>query len=137
MSQLNVTNLLDTAFILLITFMLVAPQLSHGIKLEIPEVKDAPVLSPPTEKTVILIIRKAEQGEQETLYIKDTSREKRVEVSEIRDLLAGLLAPSKVVNVVIEVDKDSRSGVFVEVINEVQQAGIENIGIRARLAETN
>ena len=44
-SDMNVTNLIDTSFILLITFMLVAPQLKHGIQLELPE-----VVAPPMEQ---------------------------------------------------------------------------------------
>jgi biopolymer transport protein ExbD len=34
---MNVTNLLDTAFTLLMAFMIVAPSIKHGIDLEMPQ----------------------------------------------------------------------------------------------------
>lgn len=134
MSSLNVTNLLDTAFILLITFMLIAPQLEPMIKVDLPQVKEAPVQSPPTDKTVILIVRRDDDG-SEAIFYRDVSTEKRIAFEEIRDMIGEHLAKDPNLNVVIEADRESRTGIFVNVLNEVQRAGIESIGIRTEEPE--
>ena len=38
LSEINLTNLVDTSFVLLIGFMLMAPTIKHGIKIEYPQV---------------------------------------------------------------------------------------------------
>lgn len=132
LSNLNVTNLLDTAFILLITFMLVAPQLTHGIKLDPPEVRDAPTFTQDVEHTVQVIIGEKEEGEDAPrLYYKGlTARENRVTLGEIAPTLTDALDADPELAVVIQCDKDTNAELLLQVIREVQRAGVTRMGVR-------
>jgi biopolymer transport protein ExbD len=131
MASLNITNLLDTAFILLITFMLVAPQLTHGIKLDLPEVA-APPMSKDPAKTVLIGIAKRREGEQrEWIYLGGD----RVTVEGLYEGLRAKRSENPDLAVVIEGDKAVAYGVFYEVIDAVKRAGVDNIGLSAEYDE--
>jgi biopolymer transport protein ExbD len=129
MSEMNVTNLLDTAFILLITFMLVAPQLTHGIKIKIPEVENVPPLHANLEKTVLISIQKTREGETEEEIVMD---KRRVTLEEISSTLSERYRNQPDVSVVIEADDGSGAGTLVRVVGAVTGAGVESIGFSAQ-----
>ena len=131
MSAMNITNLLDTAFILLITFMLVAPQLTHGLKLVLPEVKKAPPLQADQAKSILISIQQREGDEtEERVYIKN----RRVTLEEITEIVATERAAKPETGIIIEADQDSRSGMFMKVVGAVKEAGVEKFGIKVRPA---
>ncbi|MBN1866575.1 biopolymer transporter ExbD [Candidatus Sumerlaeota bacterium] len=129
MSEMNVTNLVDTAFTLLITFMLVAPQLTHGVKIDLPNVKEAPPMSNEPAKTLVITIQKKEEGEErERVYVKYKTEE-RVEVEEIAAKIAAARQERPDLSVVIEGDENSSYGVFLRIVGAVKEAGVESIGM--------
>jgi biopolymer transport protein ExbD len=140
-ASINVTNLLDTAFILLITFMLVAPRLSqHGLKVDLPQVEAAST-DVDQSKVFTVVIQKAEAaGEKDKVCLVDRRKEEhRLDLSDpkgkeefIAQIQRENAADPKKFAVVIEADTDSRSGVFVEVIGAIQKAGVTNIGISTK-----
>jgi biopolymer transport protein ExbD len=134
MSEMNVTNLLDTAFILLITFMLVAPQLTHGIKIKIPEVENVPPLHANLEKTVLISIQKTREGETEEEIVMD---KRRVTLDEVFTTLTERRLSQPDVSVVIEADNASGAGTLVRVVGAVTRAGVENIGFSAQPPPVN
>ncbi|NQU41764.1 biopolymer transporter ExbD [bacterium] len=128
-SSLNVTNLLDTAFILLITFMLVAPQLTHGLKINLPDVDSGPVVDEP-DKTIQILIEKRQEGEaEEWLYFQERGQEVRVTLAELEERLAHATATRPETAVVIQADAESRYEIFAKVIDTVKRAGVANIGL--------
>ncbi len=132
MAEMNITNLLDTAFILLITFMLVAPQLTHGLKISLPEVKDAPPLAVDTNKTILVSILKKDEDEPEERIILE---QKRVTVEDLYEQIRAKHETKPDIEVVIEVDEESSSGMLVKVIGAVGRAGVvDKVGIRAQPA---
>ena len=133
MADMNVTNLLDTAFILLITFMLVAPQLTHGIKVSPPEVDDTPQIDVDKGKTAIIVIQKAQPGEEEEWIYLDNER---IEVDDIKERLIEKVALQPEMNVLIEMDEGSTAGVFLPVVWAVKQSGIENIVFETKPVST-
>ena len=54
-AEINMTNLIDVAFVLLIIFMITAPILQGGIELELPEADAAPIES--GESVVVSVTR--------------------------------------------------------------------------------
>ena len=131
LASLNITNLLDTAFILLITFMLVAPQLTHGVKLELPEVAAPPMARDPG-KTVLISIARRRQGEdREWIYLSG----KRVTLDDLYEQLRKKRAEKPDLAVVIEGDKAIPYGLFYEVMDAVKRAGVDVIGLSAEYEE--
>ncbi|HUT23050.1 MAG TPA: biopolymer transporter ExbD [Sumerlaeia bacterium] len=127
LAAMNVTNLLDTAFILLITFMLVAPQLNHGLKLKLPEVKEAPALPQDPNTALLIAIAKRHEGEaEEWIYLNG----KRVTLDEVFEKVSAEREQRPDVAVIIASDEDCPAGLFIQVIGAVNRAGVENIGLQ-------
>src|SRR3954464_7262945 len=64
MSEINVTPMVDVMLVLLIIFMVTAPLIQQGVKVNLPEAKAAPVEA--TEKKIVLSI-----DSSKTIYIGD------------------------------------------------------------------
>lgn len=129
LSSMNVTNLLDTAFILLITFMLVAPQLTHGLKIELPEVAKAPPLETDVVKSLLISVQRAADGESlERVYV----RNERVTLEELTRIVQEERAKRPEMGIIIEADQGSTSGMFIRAIGAVKQAGVDDFGIKVR-----
>lgn len=139
-ATINVTNLLDTAFILLITFMLVAPRLSqHGLKVELPKVERATTPDVDPGKVVTIVIQKPEPGEtREKVYLVDRKGEHRQDLSDpkgMQEFVSSIEAAKALQSdlaVVIQGDMHSGWGAGVQVIGAIQQAGVSNIGITTK-----
>jgi biopolymer transport protein ExbD len=124
MSELNLTNLLDTAFTLLIAFMLVAPSVKHGIELDLPQVSRQNMSTEP--ETVTIVIQKQQlAGAGDLLYIDD----KRLDLAGIQDFMQNKLRANPKVSVVIEADKNATYDTFAKLVGLIQNVGIENIGL--------
>jgi biopolymer transport protein TolR len=124
LSSINLTNLLDVAFMLLIAFMLIAPILKYGLRLELPEVKTAQRLEQKTTFT-IMVQRRLEEEESERIYLN----QRRVTLDELTEELSANYERERNIDVVIEADKNVPYGTFAQVIAAVQAAGVENIGM--------
>ncbi len=140
MSEMNVTNLLDTAFILLIVFMLVAPQLSQGVKVDLPQVVDAPALEAATDKTFLITIQKIEaslDGKNEQVFAKQQPVELEELKSLVKDEQAKLKsavrdaqAPPPELGVLVEADRDASWQAVSSVLNALAQVGITRVGFK-------
>jgi biopolymer transport protein ExbD len=124
-TQINLTSLLDVAFVLLIAFMIVAPALQYGFDLDLPTVKDgAPQIEQSQQHLFTIVVPKAENGIQE-YFMNDTP-------SALRDIEERLKLQKKQggkLAVEIQADKDVPYDTFVQVIAAIRRAGIEAVGL--------
>ena len=123
LGSINLTSFMDMTFNLLIAFMLIAPTLKHGMELDLPEVT-ASSIKP--KNSVTVVIRKAPQrGEEERIYIDD----KRVALEDLSDDIAALNNRKKDLSVMIEADKTVPYDIVAKVLNAIQKAGVEGVGL--------
>ena len=118
MSEINVTPMVDVMLVLLIIFMVTAPLIQQGVKVNLPEAKAAPVEA--TEKKLVLSI-----DAQKRVFLGDA------EIA-LEDLEAKLQANAKAQadkEVYLHADRDIPYGVVVEVMAAAQRAGISNVGM--------
>ena len=128
-SEINVTNLLDTAFTLLIALMLVAPQLTHGIKIDLPNVQTPTMTDEPT-KTLIITIQKRQEGEEsEHIYVKYKTEGIVNSIEDLTAKISAAKAEQPDLAVVVEGDENSSYGTFLRVVAAVKDAGVDNIGM--------
>jgi biopolymer transport protein ExbD len=136
-ATINVTNLLDTAFILLVTFMLVTPQLAHSLKVKLPEVTKAATANPPPNKEPLLVIIQKKQANEteEHIYVKTSkaANEQQVDLNQLRDAATKAKEANPDVNVVIEGDTDSSLGIGVKILAVLREAQIDNIGLSVNI----
>lgn len=122
-NTISLTSLMDVTFNLLIAFMIVAPTLKSGMKLDLPEVA-ASNLKP--KKSLMVVIRKApESGEEERIYLND----RRLSVEELTENLSAVYEKKPDQDVLIEADRTVPYEVVAQVLNAIQKAGVESVGL--------
>jgi biopolymer transport protein TolR len=118
MSEINVTPMVDVMLVLLIIFMVTAPLIQQGVKVNLPETKAAPVES--NEKKLVLSI--------------DTSHrvflgEVEVPIDDLEEKLKSNAKAQADKEVYLHADKEIPYGVVVDVMAAAQRAGISNVGM--------
>ncbi len=122
MSELNVTPLLDLAFVLLVIFMITAPLLRQGIELNLPITK-SPQDAGLGEHLVTLTVRP--QGE---LLLNGVG----LAEASLTDALAQLVALDPAVAVVLETPQNLPVQRLVELLEQVKRAGASRMGLVTR-----
>ncbi len=131
-TEMNVTNLLDTAFTLLMAFMIVAPSIKHGIDLEIPTTHGE-IIDKDETKTLTVVIKRGDgEGARDRIYVTDTGDEenaREVSLDELaRDLeLTRMTYPD--LDVFLEADRKVTYDTFAQTLGTIKSTGIENIGL--------
>ena len=124
MSEMNLTNLIDMAFTLLIAFMLVAPMLKHGIELRLPQVAAGQITTETTTITIV-VARSPEEGLMEPIYIED----QRVTLEEMEEVLRQRMDLYESISVVVEGDRQATYEPISRVLARIQRMGITSIGL--------
>ncbi len=115
-ADINVTSLVDVTMVLLIIFMLTAPFIQAGIKVQLPKTQSTVIKE---TDAVVISVNKDRQ-----VFINDEP----VEDEKIGDALMTLKVAGEE-RVFIRADKDVPYGAVVNVIGEVKAAGIEDVGM--------
>lgn len=116
----NLTPLIDMVFILLIFFLVTASFTKEaGIEVDRPAAETATI-----QERGNLIIAVSREGE---IWIDNQP----VDIRAVRAHVERLHAQNPEGTVIITADKDSRSGLMVEVMDQIRLAGVANIAIAA------
>ncbi|MBX5482630.1 MAG: protein TolR [Myxococcaceae bacterium] len=118
MSEINVTPLVDVMLVLLIIFMITAPLIQQGVKVNLPEARAAPVQS--EEKKIVLSI-----DASKNVFIGDV----QVPLEELEEKLRTNAKAQADKEVYLHADRDIPYGIVVEVMAAAQRAGISNVGM--------
>src|SRR5512134_2262348 len=118
LTEINVTPMVDVMLVLLIIFMVTAPLIQQGVKVNLPETKAAPVEA--ADKKLVLSIDTARH-----VYIGDAE----VALEELEMKLAANAKAQADKEVYLHADRDVPYGVVVEVMAAAQRAGITNVGM--------
>ncbi|MBP7951189.1 MAG: biopolymer transporter ExbD [Verrucomicrobiales bacterium] len=122
LSELNVTPLIDLAFVLLVIFMITAPLLRQGMEVAVPATKTSQESVPPGN-TATLTINAAQAL---------TLNGKPVEYGGIAAALTALRQEHPQLAVVVEAHRDLPVQTFVEIMEAVKSAGVARISILTR-----
>ena len=120
LSQINVTPLVDVMLVLLTIFMVTAPMLDQGIKVNLPQVSHAPTLAQSHEPLVVSVTR---DGTIAIGHSRVNTAEKLVPVLE--QVLKG--TPDR--EVFLEADRDVPYGQVVKVMAAMRRAGVQKLGM--------
>jgi biopolymer transport protein ExbD len=126
LSEINITPLLDLAFVLLIIFMITTPLLENSVNLIIPSssAANAPVKTGQVQTISI--------DRRETIKIND----KTVASADLVARLAELKGANPEVAIVIRPDRDLPVQKLITLMDALQRAQINKVGIATK-AETN
>lgn len=120
LNELNITPLLDLAFVLLVIFIITTPQLSNDLEMNLPSPKkDQPPATPPPKINRILVNAKGEI----------TLNDQVMELPLLRKTLVALKANDPEATVVVRGASDVDYQRVIGVLDALQQADITKIGL--------
>ena len=112
--EMNLTNMIDIVFSILIVFIISAPLMSQGVKVDLPKA-EAPTME--QEKLLKVSITKDEE-----IYIADMQVDFSSFNSVFKSLWNGDMA------VVINSDENGHYGLVMKVVTQVQKLGVTKLG---------
>ena len=117
-SEINVTPLVDVMLVLLIIFMITAPMMTQGLKVDLPQTTSKSLRQ--EEKPLVVTITK--EGE---ISINN--------VPQVRALMVQELEKNYAVNndqpIFLRADKSVAYGIVVNVMTDIKAAGFDKIGM--------
>ena len=122
-NEINITPMLDLAYVLLVIFILLATASVQGIKVDLPKASSAASLSQP--KTVAITVT------QEQVYIDAYP----VSMAELEQRLSSEKALNPEVPVVVKGDATVQYQRVLEVFDLARRVGLEKVGLATGKAE--
>jgi len=115
--DINVTPLVDVMLVLLVVFMVTAPLLTTGLRIDLPEVKAAS--TPVKDARLLISITKEERvlfGEEDVTSHVDDALKNSARVQQERELY-------------IRADKDVRYEIVAKVVAAARNSGVESLNL--------
>lgn len=117
-SDINVTPLVDVMLVLLIIFMVTAPMMTHGIKVDLPETELKSIKT--QEDPLVLIITKKKE-----IFIENY----KVGLGDLKEKLRKIFANRTAGEILLQADRNVSYGYVMTVMSQVKEAGITKVGM--------
>src|SRR5690606_31105764 len=117
-AEINITNLVDVAFVLLIIFIITAPILQGGIEVDLPEADAAPL---DHSESVIVSI-----DAQKRIYVGEAEVKS---LDELEQVLSVFVGDGRDKPVDFKADKAVPYGEVMSVLGVIMYLGLENVGL--------
>ena len=120
-AQINVTPSVDVMLVLLVIFMVTAPMLQQGVEVSLPKATSAPLKG--TNEQIVVSVDK-----NENIYLGAGNK---MSASELVAKLKVILErkPVSEQKVYIKADEGLRYGVLMDLMGELHQGGIDQVGL--------
>ncbi|ASQ91703.1 protein TolR [Prosthecochloris sp. GSB1] len=118
MSEINVTPFVDVMLVLLIIFMVAAPMMTHGVKVEVPETTHEKM---DVEPEVLIVSVDASRRVFINKY--------QLAPGELAERLPGIVGIKNAGEVYLKADKSLPYGFVMFIMSQIRDAGIEKIGM--------
>ncbi len=125
MSEINVVPYIDVMLVLLVIFMVTAPMLTQGVKVDLPETTSDPIQQ---DKDVESITVSVDNNGAYYLEVGDDASEPMA-LDEVRNQVAKILSQRSNGEVLVRGDEYVDYGVVVRLMAELQAAGATGIGL--------
>lgn len=130
-AEVNVVPYIDVMLVLLVIFMVTAPMLVQGVKLELPQVA-ATALQVDSDQQILTLSVQADGGFYwnlgPDLNIEDQT-DSAVNLEQMREKVAAVIAQRGDTQVYVRADKDADYGRVAAGIAELQRGGVRNLGL--------
>ena len=134
-AEMNVVPYIDVMLVLLVIFMVTAPMLNQGVKVDLPQVSSE--VLPQDNNSIVLTISiqpdKSYYWNTSTEVDVDTVQDKAVDLAQMvnaaRAILAANAAQGKKVQVYVRADKTVDYGSVMAAMGGLQQAGVSDVGL--------
>jgi biopolymer transport protein ExbD/biopolymer transport protein TolR len=122
-ADINVTSLVDVAFVLLIIFMITAPMMQGGVEVQLPRAEARPI-----QPKQGLVISVTQDGR---IYVDDSP----LTYEEFKTAFPTMVSARHPNGVFVRGDKHAQYGLVVQVLGIIRAAGIQDVGLIAESEE--
>jgi biopolymer transport protein TolR len=123
-SEINVVPYIDVMLVLLVIFMVTAPLLQQGVKVDLPNANSKP-LDQSDEEPLVISIKK-----DGTYYINlGENPEQSVDLATLKEKVTKVRGAKPQTPVLVWGDQDVPYGSIVELMSELQGAGVPDVGL--------
>lgn len=123
-SDINVVPYIDVMLVLLVIFMVTAPMLTQGMKVNLPKVNSAAVSSSKDEPLVVSIDADGK------LYLNTGKDEKTAKpLAQIQEHVRKVVKVKPATQVLVWGDTEVAYGKVVDLMAQLQQAGVQQVGL--------
>ncbi|MGB4247157.1 MAG: ExbD/TolR family protein [Pseudohongiellaceae bacterium] len=123
MAEINVVPYIDVMLVLLIVFMVTAPLLTQGLKVDLPEANSEPMEVDENAETLVVSIT---ADEEFYISLGSTQEEEQepVALEAIGDQVSRIVAANPQIQVYVEGDAQSSYSTFISLMTVLQTAGV-------------
>lgn len=122
-SDINVVPYIDVMLVLLVIFMVTAPMLTQGVKVNLPKT-NSEVLTNDKDEPIIVSIKK-----DGSLYVNLGDKDKAKPMAEIAKALQKVIKAKPATQVLVWGDKDIAYGKVMHLMSQLQGLGVAQVGL--------
>lgn len=130
MSEINVVPYIDVMLVLLVIFMVTAPLMTQGIKVDLPDAISESMNVGSEE--VVLVVTITADG---SYYMNVGDSEEAVLPEQLGDRAAKILQANPGIRVLVEGDRNIAYGRVISLMDLLQHAGARKVGLITELPE--
>ncbi|UTF60373.1 protein TolR [Gilvimarinus sp. DA14] len=124
MAEINVVPYIDVMLVLLVVFMVTAPMLMQGVKVDLPEAPSAPIDNKDDEPLIVSVDKSGQY------YIELGGEPKQAKpLAQITEMVGKVLGEKPSTPVLVWGDTDVNYGVVVGLMTQLQNAGAPSVGL--------
>ncbi|AKH21781.1 protein TolR [Sedimenticola thiotaurini] len=124
MAEINVVPYIDVMLVLLVIFMITAPLLTQGVKVDLPQADSEPL---PTEAEDPVVVSVNSQGE---MFIDiGEGKDQPVDGETLITRIAAVIKHKPKTPIMVKGDRNVDYGRVVEAMVLIQRAGVPNVGL--------
>ncbi len=122
-SDINVVPYIDVMLVLLVIFMVTAPLLTQGVKVDLPSANTNPLESS-LEEPLIVSIKK-----DGSLYVNLAEKDAKKDIKTVQALVVKVLKAKPATPVMVWGDESVSYGKVVSLMARLQEVGVSNVGL--------
>ena len=124
MSEINVVPYIDVMLVLLVIFMVTAPLMTQGIKVDLPKASSGP-LEVTSDEPMLVVSVKADGS----YYMNLGEAEEPLALAMIAERTEKIILANPEIKVLVEGDRNLSYGVIINLMDVLQTAGALSVGL--------
>ena len=125
MSEINVVPYIDVMLVLLVVFMITAPMMTAGVKVDLPDAQAEPMVLPKDQQFVIVSVNESGQ-----YFLNMSSNPQNpMALAEVADSVGKVKKSKPDIPVLMEGDERVPYGLVMKMMIALQQAGVNDVGL--------
>lgn len=124
-AEMNVVPYIDVMLVLLVIFMITAPILTQGVKVDLPKVASEPLKSPKNKEPLIVSIK----ANGEYVVERGRSEDKAANLDYVHRYVSKILKQQPDTDVLVRGDEAVPYGKVIALMTTLQSAGAPSVGL--------